>query len=100
AKDLILITGGLFLLYKSVKEIFHKMEGEQGDVSKTIKATTFAQVILQILIMDLVFSIDSIITAIGMVREVWVMYVAVVVAVGIMMLAAEPISKFVNKHPA
>ena len=99
-KDLVLIAGGLFLLYKSSKEIYHKMEGETGDQSKSIKATTFFQVILQILIMDAVFSIDSILTAIGMVKEVWVMYVAVVVTVIIMLFAAEPISNFVNKHPA
>ena len=99
-KDLVLIAGGLFLLYKSSKEIHHKMEGETGDQTKNIKATTFTQVIVQILIMDAVFSIDSIITAIGMVKEVWVMYVAVVVTVIIMLFAAEPISNFVNKHPA
>ena len=100
AKDLILILGGLFLLYKSSAEIYHKMEGEQGNKTKNIKAAAFAQVILQILIMDLVFSIDSIITAIGMVKEVWIMYVAIIVTVLIMLVAAEPISKFVNKHPA
>ena len=100
AKDLILILGGLFLLYKSSAEIYHKMEGEQGNKTKNIKAATFAQVILQILIMDLVFSIDSIITAIGMVKEVWIMYVAIIVTVLIMLVAAEPISNFVNKHPA
>lgn len=100
AKDLILILGGLFLLYKSSSEIYHKMEGEEGNQTKNIKAATFAQVIVQILIMDMVFSIDSIITAIGMVKEVWIMYVAVVVSVLIMLVAAEPISDFVNKHPA
>ena len=100
AKDLILILGGLFLLYKSSTEIYHKMEGEEGNQTKNIKAATFSQVILQILIMDMVFSIDSIITAIGMVKEVWIMYVAVVVSVLIMLVAAEPISNFVNKHPA
>ena len=99
-KDLILILGGLFLLYKSSAEIYHKMEGEQGNQTKKIKASTFAQVIVQILIMDMVFSIDSIITAIGMVKEVWIMYVAIVVTVLIMLVAAEPISNFVNKHPA
>ncbi|MFM9909097.1 MAG: TerC family protein [Chitinophagaceae bacterium] len=99
-KDLILILGGLFLLYKSATEIFHKMEGEEGNQSKMIKAVTFSQVIIQILIMDLVFSIDSIITAIGMVKEVWIMYVAIIVTVLIMLVAAEPISNFVNKHPA
>ncbi len=100
AKDLILILGGLFLLYKSSAEIYHKMEGEQGNKTRKIKAATFAPVILQILIMDMVFSIDSIITAIGMVKEVWIMYVAVIVSVLIMLVAAEPISNFVNKHPA
>ncbi|ACT92869.1 TerC family protein [Dyadobacter fermentans] len=99
-KELVLLAGGLFLLYKSATEIYHKMEGEEGDQSKQIKATTFAQVITQILIMDMVFSIDSIITAIGMVKEVWVMYVAVVVTVLIMLVAAEKISDFVNRHPA
>ncbi len=100
AKDLILILGGLFLLYKSSAEIYHKMEGEQGTQTKKIKAATFGQVLFQILIMDMVFSIDSIITAIGMVKEVWIMYVAVIVTVLIMLVAAEPISNFVNKHPA
>lgn len=99
-KDLILILGGLFLLYKSAAEIYHKMEGIQGNQSQKIKAITFTQVMVQILIMDLVFSIDSIITAIGMVKEVWIMYVAIIVTVIIMLIAAEPISSFVNKHPA
>lgn len=99
-KELILIAGGLFLLYKSTKEIYHKMEGEDGDQTKNLKMNTFGAVLLQILIMDLVFSVDSIITAIGMVKEIWVMYVAVIVTVVIMLVAAEPISNFVNKHPS
>lgn len=99
-KDLILICGGLFLLYKSAAEIYHKMEGEEGDKSKEIKVTGFNSAIGQILVLDLVFSVDSIITAVGMVEQAWVMYVAVVVSVGIMLFAAEPVSKFVNKHPA
>lgn len=99
-KDLILIAGGLFLIYKSATEIHHKMEGEEGDTSKKIKATTFKGVIVQILILDLVFSIDSIITAVGMVEELWIMYAAVIVSVGMMLFASEPISRFVNKHPA
>ena len=99
-KDLILIAGGLFLLYKSAKEIHHKMEGEAGDISERIKVTSFASAMGQILILDLVFSIDSIITAVGMVDELWVMFAAVIVSVGIMLVAAEPISNFVNKHPA
>lgn len=99
-KDIILILGGLFLIYKSATEIYHKMEGEEGNTSKKIKANTFPAVILQILILDMVFSIDSIITAVGMVDELWVMYVAIVVTVGIMLFAAEPISNFINRHPA
>ena len=99
-KDLILLAGGLFLLYKSASEIYHKMEGEPDDTSKNIKVAGFRSAIGQILILDLVFSIDSIITAVGMVKELWIMYVAVVVSVGIMLFAAGPISNFVNKHPA
>lgn len=99
-KDLILIAGGIFLLYKSASEIYHKMEGEDGDTSKNIKVTTFGSAIGQILILDLVFSVDSIITAVGMVDELWIMYTAVVVSVGVMLFASEPISKFVNNHPA
>jgi len=99
-KDLILIGGGLFLLYKSAKEIYHKTEGVEGDKSMKLKAISFSAVIAQILIMDLVFSVDSIITAVGMVKEIWVMYTAVIISVVIMLFAAEPISGFVNKHPA
>jgi predicted tellurium resistance membrane protein TerC len=99
-KDMILILGGLFLLYKSSTEIYHKMEGEEGDQSKNIKAKGFANIMVQILIMDMVFSIDSIVTAVGMASTIWVMYVAVVISVGIMLFAAHPIAKFVNDHPA
>lgn len=99
-KDIILILGGLFLLYKASTEIYHKMEGEEGDTSKKIKANSFRSVIIQILILDMVFSVDSIITAVGMVDELWIMYVAVIVTVGIMLFASEPISRFINKHPA
>ena len=99
-KDIILILGGLFLLYKASTEIYHKMEGEEGDDSKKIKANSFRSVIIQILILDMVFSVDSIITAVGMVDELWIMYAAVIVTVSIMLFASEPISKFINKHPA
>ncbi len=99
-KDIILILGGLFLLYKASTEIYHKMEGEEGDTSKNIKVNSFRGVIIQILILDMVFSVDSIITAIGMVDELWIMYVAVIVSVSIMLFASEPISRFINKHPA
>jgi predicted tellurium resistance membrane protein TerC len=99
-KDIVLIAGGLFLLYKSTVEIYYKMEGdEKKDIKKT-KGATFMEVLVQILVMDMVFSIDSIITAIGMVKEVWVMYVAVVITVGIMLVAAKPISRFIQRHPS
>ncbi len=99
-KDLVLLAGGLFLIFKSTKEIYEKMEGAKNGKPTIPKPSTFRQVIVQILIMDMVFSIDSIITAIGMVKEVWIMYVAVVVTVAIMLWAAEPINHFINKHPA
>lgn len=99
-KSLVLILGGLFLLYKSTKEIYHKMEGEADVVAAQAKANSFWQVIFQILLMDLVFSVDSIITAIGLVQEIWVMYVAIVITVIVMLFAAEFISSFVNKHPS
>jgi predicted tellurium resistance membrane protein TerC len=99
-KDLILILGGLFLIYKSTKEIYHKMEGEPDDKEHKVGRATFANIIGQILLLDLVFSIDSIITAVGLANELWVMYTAVIVTVIIMLIAAAPISNFVNKHPA
>lgn len=76
------------------------MEGEEGDTSKNIKAHSFSAVLGQILILDLVFSVDSIITAVGMVDELWIMYAAVIITVSIMLFASEPISRFVNNHPA
>lgn len=98
-KDLILVLGGLFLIYKSATEMYHKLEGEEGDTMKKVGAVSFSGVVIQILLLDIVFSIDSIITAVGMANDMWVMYTAVVVSVAIMLLAAEPISKFVNRHP-
>jgi predicted tellurium resistance membrane protein TerC len=98
-KDLILILGGIFLIYKSATEMYHKMEGEEGDTSKSMKVAGFNAVVGQILLLDIVFSVDSIITAVGMVDELWVMYTAVIVTVVIMLFAAEPISRFVNRHP-
>jgi predicted tellurium resistance membrane protein TerC len=97
-RDLILILGGLFLLAKSTYEIHDKLEGEEGHASSKV-AASFASVIFQIMLLDIVFSLDSVITAVGMVRELWVMVTAVIVAVLIMMLSAEPISDFVHRHP-
>jgi predicted tellurium resistance membrane protein TerC len=99
-KDLILIIGGLFLLYKSATEIHHKVDSGAENIPNTDKATTFTGAISQILVLDIVFSIDSIVTAVGMVKDLWIMYVAVVISVGIMLFASEPVSGFVNKYPS
>jgi predicted tellurium resistance membrane protein TerC len=97
-RDLILILGGLFLIGKSTYEIHDKLEGEEGHAAKKVVAS-FAGVIVQIMLLDIVFSLDSVITAIGMADQLWVMVTAVVVAVGIMMVSAETISEFVHRHP-
>jgi predicted tellurium resistance membrane protein TerC len=97
-RDLILILGGLFLLGKSTYEIHDKLEGEEGHAAGRA-AASFASVIVQIMLLDIVFSLDSVITAVGMVDELWVMIAAVMIAVGIMMVSAETISAFVHRHP-
>ena len=97
-RDLILILGGMFLIWKSTTEIHQSMEGEEEHGSSAVKAT-FAAVILQIMVIDLVFSLDSIITAVGMVDDVRVMIAAVIASVGLMMLFAGPIGRFVSDHP-
>ena len=97
-RDIILICGGFFLLWKSTQEIHQLLEGEEGSESNAVKATMSA-VILQIIIIDLVFSLDSIITAVGMVDNVAVMIAAVVASVGLMMLFATHIGRFVSDHP-
>jgi predicted tellurium resistance membrane protein TerC len=98
-RDLILIGGGLFLLWKSTSEIHQSLEGEEGHASSVVRAT-FGAVILQIMVVDLVFSLDSIITAVGMVESVAVMIAAVVASVGLMMLFAGAIGRFVSSHPS
>jgi predicted tellurium resistance membrane protein TerC len=97
-RDLILILGGLFLLGKSTHEIHDRLEGEEGHASVKGRSS-FTSVLVQIALLDIVFSLDSVITAVGMVDQVSVMIVAVVISVLIMMLAAEPISAFVHRHP-
>ncbi|HRG01873.1 MAG: TerC family protein [Bacteroidia bacterium] len=99
-KGLILLFGGLFLLYKSTKEIFYSTEHENHHESDIVKKSSFSKLLSEIIILDLVFSIDSIITAVGMVKELWIMYAAVVTAVCIMLIASKPISKFIQKHPS
>lgn len=97
-RDLILAGGGLFLLFKSTLEIHHKMEGK-AEVVKPHSANNFAKVVFQIILLDLVFSFDSILTAIGLVKEVLIMIIAVTISIGIMMAFAGKISSFINKHP-
>lgn len=97
-KDLILIVGGLFLIAKSTKEIHEKLEGEDGSVTNHL-APTFASVIVQIMLIDIVFSLDSVITAVGMVSNLIVMIAAVVTAMIVMLLFVEQISGFVDRHP-
>lgn len=100
-KGLILIAGGLFLIYKSTVEIYHKTElANNSDQPVVPKTSSFKRLLLEIIILDLVFSIDSIITAIGMAQELWVMYTSVIVAVVIMIFASQPISFFIKKHPS
>ena len=97
-RDLILIMGGLFLLAKSTFEIHEKLEGEEGHASAKVRAT-FAGVLIQIMLLDIVFSFDSVITAVGMAQHIGVMVAAVVIAVGVMMVSATPIAEFVDRHP-
>ena len=97
-RDLILIVGGLFLIFKSTREIHEKLEGEDGHVSARV-APSLAAVIGQIMLLDIVFSLDSVITAVGMADDLSVMVAAVVIAVGIMMFSAASVSRFVDAHP-
>ena len=97
-KDLILLAGGLFLIGKSTVEIHEKLEGEDGEVTKRM-AATFTSVIFQIMILDIVFSLDSVITAVGMVQQIGVMIAAVILAMIIMLIFVNQISDFVDRHP-
>jgi predicted tellurium resistance membrane protein TerC len=97
-RDLTLLVGGLFLLAKSTFEIHESLEGEEGHKSDKVTAS-FASVIFQILVLDVVFSLDSVITAVGMVEQIGVMVAAIIIAVAVMLLSAEAISAFVNERP-
>ena len=97
-RDIILILGGLFLLGKSTHEIHQKLEGVEGHASARV-GPSFASVIVQILLLDVVFSLDSVITAIGMVDQLAIMIAAVIIAAGVMIVSAGPISNFVDRHP-
>lgn len=98
-KGIILIVGGIFLIYKATKEIYHKTETVAPE-KKTATKATFGKLLGEVILLDLVFSVDSIITAVGMVDELWIMYTAVVITVLIMLIASKPISEFIKKHPS
>lgn len=99
-RDLILLSGGLFLIYKATHEIHEKLEGDEEEaLAESAPAKSFASVLVSIAMLDIVFSLDSVITAVGMVDEVPIMIAAIVIAVGTMMFAAGPISEFVDDHP-
>jgi len=98
-RDIILIGGGLFLLVKGTMEIHHSVEGDDGEKNVSLKQVTFGAVLAQIAVLDIVFSLDSVITAVGMADERIIMIAAVVIAIGVMMFAAKPVSEFVNAHP-
>ncbi len=98
-KDLILLGGGFFLIWKSTKEIHHKLEGhEEGHAGKAV--ATFGAVLVQIAMIDIIFSLDSVITAVGMAKDLTVMALAVIISVGVMMVSSGAISAFVSKHPS
>lgn len=99
-KGLILILGGLFLIWKSTKEIYLKTEDPRNQEVRAKKGASFNSLLMDIVLLDLVFSVDSIITAVGMVSELWIMYTAVIVSVILMLIASKPISDFIQKHPS
>ena len=99
-KGLILIVGGLFLIYKSTKEIYHKTEMRNHEDVPQTKGNSFGRLLSEVILLDLVFSVDSIITAVGMVQELWIMYTAVILTVVIMLIASKPISTFITRHPS
>jgi len=99
-KDLILLGGGFFLIWKSTKEIHHKFEGEEEGSHGVKKVASFGAVLVQIALIDIIFSLDSVITAVGMAKDLSVMALAVIISVGVMMLSSGAISAFVSKHPS
>jgi predicted tellurium resistance membrane protein TerC len=98
-RDIILIAGGLFLLYKGTREIHERLEGESQQTGAARVAASFAGVIAQIMVLDVVFSLDSVITAVGMANDLWVMATAVIIAVLIMLAASGPLAEFIERHP-
>jgi predicted tellurium resistance membrane protein TerC len=99
-RDVILVGGGLFLLWKATTEIHESLEGEEAHAQEATGTASFGAVIAQIIVLDVVFSLDSVLTAVGLVDEVPIMIAAVVIAVGVMLVASGPLSRFVNQHPS
>jgi predicted tellurium resistance membrane protein TerC len=98
-RDLIMLAGGLFLIRSAVREIHHKMEGEEEHGETAPRASSFRAVVTQIVLLDIIFSLDSVLTAVGMAKNIWVMIAAVIVSVGVMMVAASSVSNFIDRHP-
>jgi predicted tellurium resistance membrane protein TerC len=98
-RDIILIAGGLFLLVKATHEIHNEVEGEESDKGPSMKAATFGAIVTQIAVVDIIFSLDSVITAVGMADQLWVMVLAVVAAMIVMLIASTPLAEFVSAHP-
>ena len=98
-RDIILIAGGFFLLYKGTREIHHRLEGDEPDLAQRRPKVSFAGIVAQIVLLDIVFSLDSVITAVGIASELWVMAAAIIVAVVIMIAASGPLAAFVEQHP-
>lgn len=98
ARDLILLLGGLFLIWKASKEIHESIEGEEEGLKTRV--SSFLGAIVQIMLLDIIFSLDSVITAVGLSDHLFIMMAAVVIAVGVMMFAARPIGEFVDRHPS
>jgi predicted tellurium resistance membrane protein TerC len=99
-RDIVLVAGGLFLLYKGTREIHHTLEADGGDGEEpAYRRASFAGVVTQIMVLDIVFSLDSVITAVGMANTLWVMATAIIIAVAIMLAASGPLAEFVQRHP-
>lgn len=98
-RDITLGAGGLFLVYKGTTEIHEGLEGEAADTTASTKRSSFLRVVAQIMVLDIVFSLDSVVTAVGMAKEFWVMAAAIVIAIGIMMAASGPLAAFIERHP-
>ena len=98
-RDIVLLGGGLFLLYKGTREIHHVLEGDDPEDKEAGARSSFAGVVAQIMLLDVVFSLDSVITAVGMANKLWVMATAIIIAVAIMLVASKPLADFVERHP-